>query len=107
MKTSKLLHLAKPYLWDGTSPSHFWQRSFLCYAIQDAAEAVETDRAAWACIQVRKRIRDDLGGMNTAEDWLVRKRHATRAQTNNMKNMQAYRHRWLAALIDEYAAKGD
>lgn len=104
MKTSEILRKAKKYLWNGTSKTV--SREALCLALWDAAcLSTPADRARIG--KVMNRISRALHKQSYVHGWLVAKGHATYAQINNPKLIQAYRHRWLNALIAEYERKGD
>ena len=102
MKTSELLRRAKRHLWDGKEKQKSKQCSGLCVAIMLAETHITYPKGR----DVRDRIQKSLEGHMYVVDWLEYKRRVPRRLLTT-ENVQAYRHRWLDALIAEYKARGD
>jgi hypothetical protein len=102
MKTSTLLRRAKKYLWEGKEKQKSKQCSGLCVAIMLAETPITYPKGR----DVRNRIQESLGGNIYVVGWLVYKARVPRRVLTE-KKVQAYRHRWLDALIAEYKARGD
>lgn len=106
MKTSAILKLAKKALRTGREKQDMHRHhSFLCTSIWTVAEDLCFDDEKKA-LKVTTRIERSLGWYSIQE-WLLRKAKARSSDVDNYKIIQAYRHRWLGALIAEYEARGD
>lgn len=96
MKTSEMLEIIKPHLWDGSIDGA--GQIFLCSAAEDALSFLDAN----VCKDI---FMKRLDGTRTLEIWLYA-RHGIDAY-NNTKKTQATRLAWLNSLIAEYRAKGD
>jgi len=108
MKTSELLREAKKGLWWGNSCvpdsyASYIETSYVCIAIDRAG--VRTGHS-YLARNLRERLRIRLGKHDTVLGWLRYEVGVPEAHITG-RNVQAYRHRWLDALIAEYEAKGD
>jgi hypothetical protein len=103
-KSSELLRRAKDYLWDGVSPMNKpnWKSIFICFAIRDAALPKE----GYEYSKLKNEITRRLKPFQMVYTWL-HERAKIPGRDLTYKNIQAYRHRWLDALIAEYEVKGD
>jgi hypothetical protein len=103
MKTSEILKEAKKKLWNGdrrTLRNHRYK--YVCYVIEDNFPKNSKAKA------VTKRIARSLGAdYLSVATWLGNNGYASWDDMEKPKIMQAYRHRWLDALISEYESKGD
>jgi len=107
MKTSEILIKSRKYLWDGISDRYCQSRG-LCWSIQlsvDAGHSSTVTRIKAA--KIKRRIERSLSQYAFVSHWLIANDYAQTVHVNNPKIMQAYRHRWLDALITEYKSKGD
>lgn len=111
MKTSEAFRRAKQCL----HPNG--QEGFICHALYEAAYDSRAGSAGtnWQVIYDTKKsgyktaikvITDRMGDTNSLETWL-RQNHGIETWMYEAAQMQAYRHRWLDALIAEFEAKGD
>jgi hypothetical protein len=103
IKTSEILRAAKYYMWDGHG--YCAHTYYLCTSIQLAAERLSGDNRFKAEI-IKNRISKSIAPENFVSRWLE---NAVGVPVTELtcKNLQAYRHRWLDALIAEYEAKED
>jgi L-amino acid N-acyltransferase YncA len=113
-KTSGALRCAKKYLWDGTGG---WDkylhdlhgRVYICDSIRKAYHEEEITRKAMrtATALVMKRISPN----GSVGQWLQAnvgyRVKFGKGHNAYYKQVQAYRHRWVDALIEEFKAKGD
>lgn len=111
MRTSELLKKAKKHLWNGRGETPYCGVG-LCSAIymarfRNTNLAHPDHKIHKVAGSVAVRIAKALGKNSFVQQWLVAKKHATLEQVHNPKLMQAYRRRWLDALIAEYESKGD
>lgn len=109
MKTSDLLTLAKPFLWDGGAQGMV---RHICLAIDDAARSQakrlrNPKKAALAAARMRalRHVTRCLGVETTVTDWLIANVPESRGASQDQ--IQAYRHRWLDHLIQHFKDKGD
>ena len=112
--TSGALRAAKQYLWDGTGGWDRYlydlvMRVYICDAIREAHydELITQKAMRTATALIMKR----LGPHNSVGRWLevnvgYRVKFG-RGHNAYHKQVQAYRHRWLDALIIEYSSQGD
>jgi len=115
MKTSEAFRKAKQLL------QPLGLNAFICHALYEAAynRGPHAVPCEWEQIYrtqkhgyktAIKTVTERIGNHSALEDWLVAndvpvyRRYST-DQRNDL--MQAYRHRWLDALIAEFEAKGD
>jgi hypothetical protein len=101
-KTSEAFRVAKNYLNKGNQD----KTDYICAAIGDAEDdkLVTIKAANHARWVIGSRLRDNA----TVTSWLKEQGFIPRYQNSyNNKQVQAYRHRWLDALIKEFEAKGD
>ena len=101
-KTSEVFRVAKLYLNRGNED----KTDYICGAIGDAerAKLVTRKAADRARDTIGTRLRDNV----TVTSWLKDRGFVPINQDPyNNKQVQKYRHRWLNALIKEFAAKGD
>ena len=83
---------AKQRLWDGTGGPNALRSRHICHAI---GEGTEGQTLAWQLINDRMEGKSYQG----LECWLGLRGYGPRTEAN----MQAYRHRWLDALIKEFS----
>jgi L-amino acid N-acyltransferase YncA len=112
--TSGALRAAKRYLWDGTGGWDRYlhdlvNRVYICDAIRKAYYEEEITRKAMRT--ATKLIMTRLGPCVSVGQWLdqnvgYRVRFG-KGHNAYHKQVQAYRHRWLDALIIEYSSQGD
>ena len=112
--TSGALRCAKGYLWDGKGgwdkyTSDLCTQVYICDSIKRAYRAEEiTQKASIAAVKL---VTSRLAPEVSVGSWL-HKNVGYQIKYGNRHNayhrqVQAYRHRWLDALIKEYEAKGD
>lgn len=114
MKTSEVFKQAKQHLWDGEVGCMRVEYSpYICHAIDAAADASGIPpysrrdapyRRAKAIIQQR------IAPEYTLSDWVCRNVKRSGKVINargGAQQAQAYRHRWLDAIIKEFEKKGD
>jgi hypothetical protein len=103
-KSSKLLRRAKDCLWDGLGDKSRLpiKTDFICYAIIFANPKYNAMKKA----DLRVTINSRLAPYHCLERWLIGRANVAPVDLTD-ENVQAYRHRWLDALIAEYEAKGD
>ena len=112
-KTSGALRCAKAYLWDGTGA--LWhqrnQFPFICAALAQAYENKEITYKT--LINTRSVIMRRLSPSVSVSEWLDEnigfgyKYYNLRDHAFWTQQIQAYRHRWVDALIIEFETKGD
>ena len=83
---------AKQRLWDGTGGLNALRSRQICYAI---GKGTEGQTLAWQLINDRMGWKSCYG----LEWWLIIRGYGPCTD----ENMQAYRHRWLDALIKEFS----
>ena len=98
---ANVFRAAKKILWDGNSRNHF-NIHHICSAISRTNyDYYKFSRpAAWAARNV---IMDRLG-YRTVERYLIYKVGVPKKHLTD-KNIQAFRHRWLDSLIEEFDNK--
>ena len=116
MKTSEVFKQAKTRLWDGQA-NWIDGEMYICHAIDDVAwgnglytSSGYHDRLSAPYNRAKKIIQQRIHPHMSLEDWAldnVKGSWRTINKNDSCKQMQAYRHRWLDALIKEYKAKGD
>ena len=101
-KTSEVFRAAKHYLNRGNED----KTDYICVAIEDVERAnLVTSRAAY---RARAVVGIRLGDSVSVTCWLKDRGFVPMSESPlNNKQVQKYRHRWLNALIREFAAKGD
>ena len=112
MKTSEVFKQAKQHLWDGNRRTAYGEK-FICHAIDKAADyhgakAFSEKRKPYvrAKLIISLRIAPNF----TLFTWVYDNVDGARKVVWSRKGeqqMQAYRHRWLDALIKEFEKKGD
>ena len=109
MKTSQVFKQAKKYLWTGDLNDSFNKSSYICHAISDVGyiygRHYHTPYERAKCF-----IQFSIAPHYDLEDWVranVKGAHKVLNKAGGTEQMQAYRHRWLDALIKEFEAKGD
>lgn len=71
----------------------------ICWALGDAYEACEISWTAF--VNAKRIIEQRLAPYGTVSGWLV---HVVKVESDvSFKDLQQYRHRWLAALIKEFS----
>ncbi len=117
MKTSEVFAAAKKILHGpgrGTWASNEYH-DYICHAINTAEEQSANYKGTYdspAFLYARRVIQDRLGGggreggPHTVDTYLREVVGVPEVQVT-YDNVQAYRHRWLDALIVEYQQKGD
>ncbi len=112
-KTSGALRCAKAYLWDGKGRlwDHIDQYPFICAALAQAHTNGEITYKT--LIKARSVIMRRLAPCPSVPVWLDTsvgfdyKYYSVRNHAFWTQQIQAYRHRWVDALIEEFKAKGD
>lgn len=109
MKTSQVFKQAKKYLWTGDLNDSFNKSSYICHAISDVGyiygRHYHTPYERAKCF-----IQFSIAPHYDLEDWVranVKGAHKVLNKAGGAKQLQAYRQRWLDALIKEFEAKGD
>jgi hypothetical protein len=100
LKTSEILTVAKRHLAISEADLYEDKTRYVCVALSHFIGNTKIRGLV-------RRINKSLGGTLSVAGWLYINGHATLQQTNNTELMQAYRHRWLEALAQEYAEKGE
>ena len=99
MKSSEKLRRAKKLLWDGVSPCARGLEGHICLALD---KAVGWKKSSGLRLVIMSRLRPYEG----VRTWLREVVGVPWDQLTD-ENVQAYRHRWLDHLINEYQSKGD
>lgn len=88
-------HLVKefPYTWEGNSD----KSEYICFAVDIAMGHSPGRGGTYSAKEV---IMDRLGGYATVNGWLCK--NISGFEYATMDDIQAYRHRWLDALIEEF-----
>ena len=113
MKTSEVFKQAKPYLWDGNKQTAYGRNtSYICHAIDLASYADDWRNARWKAPYKRAKIiiHQRIAPHYDLENWIranVKGSHKVLNKAGGAKQLQAYRHRWLDALIKEFESLGD
>lgn len=113
-KTSGALRCAKKYLWD--AETNLWDHddkySHICNALNEAHNNKEITYKA--LISTRSVIMRRLSPSVSVAEWLEKNvgvryfsGYIARDHKFWSQQIQAYRHRWVDALIEEFKAKGD
>lgn len=110
MKTSQVFKQAKKYLWDGEVGSMRMEHSpYICHAISDVGYIY--GRHYHTPYERAKRfIQFSIAPHYDLENWVranVRGSYKVLNKAGGAKQLQAYRHRWLDSLIEEFESKGD
>lgn len=97
--------IAKELLWDGLGPCRPWaSERYICTALA-VAQTVSPIRL-FGCVNAKNIIAERMGSsVVTLESWLSSYANVPEEQLTD-ENMQAYRNRWLDALIAEFS-QGD
>jgi hypothetical protein len=112
MKTSEAFKLAKQRL------RPLGPTQFICHALAEAAfdRSVMAASFDWHALYKTekagfktaiKTITNRIGSETTLEVWLNGRDIPVWSMDDYREQMQAYRHRWLDALIAEFESKGD
>jgi hypothetical protein len=112
MKTSEAFKLAKQRL----SPTG--RCTFICHALAEAAydRRIMSSTFDWHAVYKTekagfktaiKTVTDRIGSDTALENWLGARGIDVWGLDDKQEQMQAYRHRWLHALIAEFESKGD
>lgn len=116
MKTSKIFKQAKERLWDGHND---WINGemYICHAIDETSWQCGVrptdryfDRRYAPYLRAMKIIQERIHPHCDLDNWVrknVKGSWKTLNKINSSEQLQAYRHRWLDALIQEFEAKGD
>lgn len=115
MKVSQVFKQAKRYLWNGKQGwMHKGETAYICHAINTAAYKNgfhDEDSWQYAPYKRAKRIiQQRIDPYHELGDWVrknVKGSYKTLNKINAHEQMQAYRHRWLDALIKEFEAMGE
>ena len=97
-----------PFLWDGES-HHVEGEIYICHAIEEAAWVRATTRYA-PYNRAKKIIQKRIHPEYDLDNWVlknVKGSYRLLYKIKGTEQMQAYRHRWLDALIIEYSSQGD
>lgn len=92
---------AKKYLWDGKAygpnPGSW---VYICFAIDETLR--KSGKSSQAAANATSVIQARLGSRSCIESWLA---HVAKVGVSLLHpaNVQAYRHRWLKALIKEFS----
>jgi len=109
MKTSQVFKQAKKYLWTGDLNDSFDKSMYICHAISDVGDIY--GRYYHTPYERAKRlIHFRIAPHYDLESWVrsnVKGSHKVLNKASGTKQLQAYRHRWLDALIEEFESKGD
>ena len=108
MKTSEVFKQAKTHLWDGCL-DYIDGEFYICHAIEEAAWVRATKRPA-PYNRAKKIIQKRIHPEYDLDNWVrknVKGSWRTLNKIRGPEQMQAYRHRWLDALIIEFETKGD
>ena len=107
IKPSDVLKLAKNHL-KQPEPSkkldwetYFYVSPYICDAIDHAGLMMDSNKAVRIADKIRAKISKSINGYFSVQQWLEYEKGIHHSELT-VKNMQAYRHRWLDALIDEY-----
>lgn len=92
---------AKKYLWDGHGVYLASSSVYICCAISDVYYLGGTSIQA-AAANATSVIQASLGYHSCVESWLAKVAKVD-VSLLNPANVQAYRHRWLDALIKEFS----
>lgn len=116
MKTSEIFKQAKDFLWHGDTDLIDGE-SYICHAIEEVAwvhgiqpSNAHYDRLFAPYQRAKKIIQQRIHPHYDLENWVrsnVKDSWRTLNKIKGTEQMQAYRHRWLDALIKEYETKGD
>jgi hypothetical protein len=112
MKVSKVFKQAKQYLWDGRYVG-IRGEEYICHAIEEAARArgIRSQTPANAPYKRAKQIIGQrISPHGTLYGWLtprVKGAYLVLNSNGGTQQMQAYRHRWLDALIQEFESLGE
>lgn len=88
---------AVPHLAPPTGPIEgLWQKTFICYAIDDSTHPRDKEIAKAAKLIIHNRIE----GCGTVRQWL----YEQGIRDLSWENQQEYRHRWLQSLIEEFSS---
>ncbi len=112
MKTSEAFKQAKQHL----LPTG--RCTFICHALFEAAtgKSIMADDSDWHVIYKTqksgfntaiKTVTDRIGSDSPVDVWLHRQGINVWKMDDHREQMQAYRQRWLDALIAEFESKGD
>jgi hypothetical protein len=112
MKTSEAFKQAKQHL----RPTG--RCTYICHALAEAAfdRSIMATDFDWHVIYTTKTpgfktaiktITDRIGSDSPVDVWLNRQGIPVWEMRDHREQMQAYRHRWLDALIAEFESKGD
>ena len=112
MKTSQVFKQAKKYLWDGDYDVYAQMdvEIYICHAIEEVAEHNAHQSYYMQYTHAKRLIQFRIAPHYDLENWVranVKGAHKVLNKAGGAKQMQAYRHRWLDALIEEFEAKGD
>ena len=112
--TSGALRCAKAYLWDGTGGWDKYlhdlvNRVYICDAIRKAYDEGEiTHKASIAAVRlIMKRLSPNISVGQWLDENVGYRVRFGQGHSAYHKQVQAYRHRWLDALIKEFETKGD
>ena len=91
---------AKEWLWDGEEYQRPNQKAAICYAVSAAAETSMTRLFGYslALDVVMARLQPEVMVTN-----YLRKQVKVPEEQMTWKNIQAFRHRWLDSLIEEFS----
>ena len=99
-KIHEALVAAKPYLWDGKQSHCETEHLYICFAIDHAEDHAGLP---WRCgVLAEEEIARRLQPEIAVHSWLRYKAKIPKELLTE-KNVQAYRHRWLDALIEEFS----
>ena len=111
MKTSQVFKQAKKYLWDGEVGIMRMEHSpYICHAIEDVAVHNAHQSYYMQYTHAKRIIRQRIAPHYDLENWVranVRGSYKVLNKAGGAKQLQAYRHRWLDSLIEEFESKGD
>ena len=93
---AQALKNAKPYLSHGNDN----KEEFICFSIELGVQRIPQHRAARLAKHV---IMERLDGCFTAEDWLKYTVGIAAVNRAGFVALQAWRHRWLDSLIEEFS----
>lgn len=112
MKTSQVFKQAKLCLWDGDYNSYAQMdySPYICHAIEDVAVHNAHQSYYMQYTRAKRIIQQRIAPHYDLENWVranVRGSYKVLNKAGGAKQLQAYRQRWLDALIEEFESKGD
>ena len=116
MKVSEVLKQAKQHLWDGGTRAmcHIGVATYICHSIENAAYIrglfVDNSRDYAPYKRAKRIIHQRIAPHYDLDSWVrknVKGSYKVLNKADGEQQMQAYRHRWLDALIKEFESLGE